>query len=97
MRKNGRLFVEAGGAPFRLYDPAQGPPIGATEVDFFEPREWELKGDPPETLSFRDRSPGPILFGNILLAPYNRAVVNVVLGQDRVTYTLDRVKRDGTH
>jgi hypothetical protein len=71
--------------------------IGATEVDFFEPREWELKGDPPETLSFSDRSPGPILFGRILLAPYNRAVVNVVLGQDRVTYTLDRVKRDGTH
>lgn len=70
--------------------------IGAAEVDFFEPREWRLEGDPPDKLTFVDRSPGPILFGEVQLVHPHRAVVNVVLGRDRVTYTLDRVERDET-
>ena len=70
--------------------------IGGAEVDFFEPREWKLSGDPAGILTFRDRSPGPILAGEVLLTPNGRAVVNVVLGADRVTYVLTRVKADGT-
>ena len=71
--------------------------IGSAEVDFFEPRKWKLEGDPPDTLTFEDRSPGPVLAGTVLLAPYNRAVVTVVLGKDRVKYMLDRVERNATH
>jgi len=70
--------------------------IGGAEVDFFQPNEWILTESPPETLRFRDRSPGPILIGEVHLTPNGRAIVNVVLGKDRVTYRLTRVKADGT-
>lgn len=69
--------------------------IGGTEVDFFTPRDWKLEGDPPTTLLFIDRSPGPVLFGEIGLAPGSRAKVTVVLGKDRVTYWLERSDGDG--
>jgi hypothetical protein len=65
--------------------------IGAAEVDFFQPQHWTLEGDPPDTLIFRDRSPGPILFGEVPLRSGEAATVNVILGQSRVRYTLERV------
>jgi hypothetical protein len=69
--------------------------IGGTEVDFFSPRDWKLEGEPPSALTFADRSPGPVLFGEVLLAPWNRATVTVVLGGERVTYRLRRVDQSG--
>ena len=33
VRKNGRILAAADGSPFRLYDPSQGTPVEATEID----------------------------------------------------------------
>ena len=65
---------------------------GAVDVDFFEPQEWEVQGEPAKVLIFSDRSPGPILFGTVLLAPFNKAEVNVVIGANRVKFVLNRVE-----
>jgi len=70
--------------------------IGGAEVDFFRPRDWKLEGDPPSKLSFGDRSPGPVLIGEIGLVPDTGASVTVMLGNERVTYSLERVDRNGT-
>ena len=70
--------------------------IGSTEVDFFQPRNWLIEGDPPAVLKFLDRSPGPVLGGRVWLGSINRADVSVVLGNDRIRYTLNRVERDGS-
>ena len=70
--------------------------IGSAQVDFFQPRDWEIEGDPPVMLTFRDRSPGPVLGGKVWFEPYNSAEVFVVLGKDRIRYTLRRVERAGS-
>jgi hypothetical protein len=65
--------------------------FGAIEVDFFQPQEWNIEGDPPRMLTFVDRSPGPILHGNILLGFLTRAEVNIALGANKARFVLDRV------
>jgi outer membrane protein assembly factor BamB len=62
--------------------------LGDIETGFLPATTWVLTGSPPSRLVFAGSGAGVSVSGNVLFAPSNRAVVDVVKGAQRRRYML---------
>lgn len=65
--------------------------LGRADSDFFQPRSWQIRDHPIEELTFMDRSPDPAMRGRVMLGAPNKALIEVVVGDDMSSYQLVRV------